>query len=221
MFQEFQKKHRCYAITKPGTKCKNRNFSGYSINNHIYCKLHFKTKFCKYIINIITIQKCYRGYRTRRVLKNIYLKLPCEIQTIIKFYISREYYYNKYAKCVNSLLFKRSGTLCEKFEIISAIVLYRSRTVIFNLPNIQEQFNIICDNLDYIEYISRLYYKYKNIQQVSEPIIYFRIKLFAILKTIEKIFTINNNTVQTPKLINVCTTIYNSLEITETFTSIP
>jgi hypothetical protein len=217
MFQEFQKKHRCGAITNQGTKCKIRNFSGYVINNHIYCKSHFKTKFGKYII---TIQKCYRGYHTRRVLKNIYLKLPSEIQTIIKFYISREYYYNKYAKSVNSLLFKRAWTLCEKFEIISAFVLYRSRQVIFHLHNIQEQFNIICDNLDYIEYISRLYYKYKNIQQVSEPIIYFRTKLFAILKTIEKIFTINNNnTVITSKLINVCTTIYNSLEITETFTS--
>lgn len=80
-------------------------------NNNIYRYLDDK-KLCWCHYNKLTrdsvmiIQKCYRGYKSRRYLK-LYKNLPDEIQSIIKYNISKEHYYKLYCNQIYKLLNKR------------------------------------------------------------------------------------------------------------------
>ena len=53
---------------------------------------------------IITIQKYYRSYISRRKLNNIYKKLPNDIQRIVQYYMNEDLYYKRFIKSVLKIL---------------------------------------------------------------------------------------------------------------------
>jgi hypothetical protein len=55
----------------------------------------------------IIIQKYYRAYKNKKILNNIYLKLPDDLQRKIVFHIREEYYYNKYKKSIINIIDNR------------------------------------------------------------------------------------------------------------------
>ena len=75
--------------------CLNKTKNLYMIENKKYCLLHFnycREKYAK------IIQKYYRGYRKRCLLKNIYKKLPEDLQSIIIKHVRKDYYYHNSLK---------------------------------------------------------------------------------------------------------------------------
>ena len=68
--------------------CKKMNIKNkFYINKFNLCKNHFVLINLKFII---IIQKIYRGYKVRRVLNNVYVKLDDDTQRIIKYYLNNE-----------------------------------------------------------------------------------------------------------------------------------
>lgn len=84
-------------------KCKNKNIL--FIKNNYYCKNHIVLNFNKFIIKI---QKMYKGYKTRKTLKNIYYKLPQDIQTHILYFINKSIYQKKYNKTIRNIINKKN-----------------------------------------------------------------------------------------------------------------
>ena len=83
-------------------KCKN--ISKFKINNIHYCLTHAKLYFSR---DCVIIQKYYRGYKQRKTLKNIYNKLPDDIQKIIIKFIRQNYYNKKYYKYINNIITRK------------------------------------------------------------------------------------------------------------------
>ncbi len=60
--------------------CKKYKYPIFLLCKNLYCSNHAKIQ---YNPQIIIIQKIYRGYKVRRILNNIYLKLPRDLQAHI------------------------------------------------------------------------------------------------------------------------------------------
>lgn len=56
---------------------------------------------------IIKIQKIFRAYKARKKIKNIYIKLPRDIQCVILYYINLPIYYNNYYKKIKNIVNKK------------------------------------------------------------------------------------------------------------------
>lgn len=139
------------------SKCKickkldNKNF--FYINKFNLCKNHFLLTKLELII---LIQKMYRGYKSRRILNNIYRKLNDDTQRIVKYYLNNE---NKhlYKKILNKKICSQTQYICQNYNI-------------YNLFNNIENF------IRYI-YLSEKYYelldynKIKFIYCISQDII--------------------------------------------------
>lgn len=131
------------------------------INEKRFCYIHYK-----YYINIYAniIQKNYIGYRVRKYLKNIYLKLPEDIQRIICFYIKEKYYYDKYYNVIGNIVFNKLT------NYINSINSYRDNNIIvyyndlFNhdINNLSIFITFIFNNYKTIHNICDLYSKYKS-----------------------------------------------------------
>lgn len=80
-------------------KCKQLSFL--KINKYHYCLSHSILKFSKYAIKI---QKNYRGYKCRRIIKNIYKNLPIDIQILISNKINYHHNTKKYYKTLNKII---------------------------------------------------------------------------------------------------------------------
>lgn len=74
------------------------------MNEKRCCGFHYKYYMNDYVI---TIQKYYRSYKNKKVLNNIYLKLPDDLQRKIVFHMREEVYYNKYKKCIKNIIDNR------------------------------------------------------------------------------------------------------------------
>jgi len=57
--------------------CKKYKFPIFLLCKNFYCSNHSKMLYSP---QIVIIQKIYRGYKVRRILKNIYFKLPKDLQ---------------------------------------------------------------------------------------------------------------------------------------------
>ena len=90
---------KCGVINKLNNKCKQNSYM--YINNKYYCYNHAKLNFNKYVL---IIQKHYRSYKNRRIIKYIYINLPDDIQRKIKYYINYSHYTNKYYKTINTII---------------------------------------------------------------------------------------------------------------------
>lgn len=94
---------RCQIINKTNSHvCKNK--SNFILNNKRCCRFHYNYYMQKYAI---IIQKYYRAYKNKKILNNIYLKLPDDLQRKIVFHIREEHYYNKYKKSIINIIDNR------------------------------------------------------------------------------------------------------------------
>ena len=143
--------------------CKNRVRFPYYVNNTLCCLTHYKYhRECYAII----IQSYYRSYRNRKIINNVYKKLPDDIQRKIIHNVRRDFYYNKYINTIRKIV-------CKK--------IYASTLPVFleYLKNLDTRdSNIINDNIFYLsnnretiinEY--KLYIKYYSI--IKDNISYF------------------------------------------------
>ena len=94
------KRCSCFAITT-SKNCK-KNYS-FIIGGKKYCTIHTKIMFNKYAI---LIQKIWKGYRTRCLMKNIYTKLPDELQRKIIFHVRENYLIKKHQHNVICKIFR-------------------------------------------------------------------------------------------------------------------
>jgi hypothetical protein len=84
-------------------KCKKS--SHIRINNKPLCLNHAKLIYNK---PVIAIQSHYRGYKSRRLLNNIYYNLPNELQHIIISYMNESHYNKKYIKTISNIITKNN-----------------------------------------------------------------------------------------------------------------
>ena len=123
-------KLRCEFINSTNNKrCKHKfvmtqgNSLLHKYNNKHYCLQHInninindvKLGF-KYKNSALLIQKNYRGYKIRKILKNVYKKLPCDIQSyIINKFVREEYYNKKFNKSLEKVI---NNKLSKEIDII-------------------------------------------------------------------------------------------------------
>jgi len=53
---------------------------------------------------VILIQKCYRGYKNRQKLNNLFKPLSRDLQCLILYYLKETYYIDKYNKSISNVL---------------------------------------------------------------------------------------------------------------------
>lgn len=127
-------------LCKYNKLCKRQVFS----NSTCLCYYHL---LLKHSDNIINIQKTFRGYKTRKKIKNIYIRLPDDIQNMVLFYINLPIYYNNYYKKLNQIIKKKTKDL------------------------IYYNYNHIPGNKLNMDYISNCYYyinKYHAVMNINE-----------------------------------------------------
>ena len=128
----YNKRCSCLAITT-NKKCKLP--IKFNINNKKYCFIHANILFGKSTTNI---QRCYKGFRVRKLLKKMY-NLPDDLQRKIIWHLKEPYYIQKHHhKPIYNILEKRYNKFSEKFTSTS----YLSLEEIFDLYN--EYINL-CD----------------------------------------------------------------------------
>ena len=154
--------------------CKNNVFT----KNTNLCYKHLLILYSK---QIITIQKIYRAYKVRQKIKNIYIKLPNDIQNIILYYINLQNYYNNYYNKIKSIVNKKVNKL-----------LY---------------YNTINNNIKLnIEYIIQCFYyfnKYNLVFNINELKIFFVISKDLKSTVNNIIYSYINNMVYISELGNV------------------
>ena len=92
-------KSKCSHLQINNKKCNKFHFI--TINKLPYCFNHSQLLYNKYVI---IIQKYYKGYKSRKYLKNIYIKLPHDLQNIIQFYINESLYNKKYINTLTKII---------------------------------------------------------------------------------------------------------------------
>ena len=129
------------------------NKDNFYINKFNLCKNHF---LLIKIDKIILIQKMYRGYKSRRILNNIYCKLDNDTQRIVKYYLNNE---NKdlYKKFLNKKMSNQINYISQNYNIYN----------LFN--NIQNFIRSIYLSEKYYEILD--YNKVKFIYCLSQDII--------------------------------------------------
>jgi hypothetical protein len=66
-----------------------------------YCIKHYNIFYNKYAV---IIQKNYLRYKNNKKLKNIYCKLPDDLQNRVKFFINQGHFYKQYKYKINKII---------------------------------------------------------------------------------------------------------------------
>ena len=147
--------------------CKNRIKNPFIINNKILCKLHYKYY---YNDSALTIQRYYKGFKQRKILNNIYKKLPTDIQYIVIDYMREEIYYKNYLKTIGNIVEKKILNTIKYFydEILNEININDNELM-------YQIFQKLFLNEDYIVNNFKLYTKYyyvlKNKNMLNKSIL--------------------------------------------------
>jgi len=88
----FQMSKRCSAIAVTTNRVCLKKFS-FIIQDKRCCHIHAKILFNKYAL---TIQKYWKGYKSRKMITNVYNKLPDELQRKIIFYVRENHLIKKH-----------------------------------------------------------------------------------------------------------------------------
>ena len=113
------------------------------IYNKRLCFIHARMLFDK---TIILIQKCFRAFKVRQKLKNVFNKLSRDLQRKIIWHMREQYYIERQHRVIKQILDKKAHDI---FKETSAVKLM---------------------SLDYYESVAdiyRLYIKYKSITTVQ------------------------------------------------------
>ena len=152
--------------------CKNRIKFPYFINDKICCVIHYKYYRESYVI---TIQTYYRSYRKRKIINNVYRKLPDDIQRKIIVNVRKDFYYKKYLNTIRKIICKKIYTSSlpifleylknldtREPSIINNTIFYLSnnhQTIINDYKLYIKYYSIIKNN---ISYFMSNFYKYLN-----------------------------------------------------------
>lgn len=154
MYIEFNLPKRCQCKNKNNRVCSKKQKKLYIYKNKHICSFH-------YIYNnnndAILIQSYYRGYKQRKLLKNIYKKLPDDIQYKIINLVREEYNYKKYLKNIEKVLIKKM----EDFSSNIFNAYDNDKFIPFSY------FEYVLKNRNFIENIYRCYSKYSKILSKS------------------------------------------------------
>ena len=102
MLKVFNKALRCQCNNHNNNQiCRHKQKQFVMIYNKRTCNFHLKYYYSKYAIYI---QKIYRGNKSRRLLNNIYKKVPSDIQDIIKYHMNKDLYHKKREKIISSII---------------------------------------------------------------------------------------------------------------------
>jgi hypothetical protein len=210
---------RCQIInTTNNLKCKHKTRNPFLINGRYLCAQHFRYYYGEYYTTYI--QKLYRGYKQRRIIHNIYKKLPSDLQRKILYYTREQHYYEKYistiSKIVNPKIFKYLIDIPSEHGMLA--VLYNSG---YNNIN---KFLYMIQNLPYLSYIHSIYLKYYCIISIENVELYK--KFLQNMRHFNYIFesgylvnininTETNNSINTN--INIYTNIYNYINNIDNF----
>ena len=146
--------------------CKKYKYPVFFICKNLYCVNHTKLMFNNYVL---IIQKIYRGYKVRRILKKIYFKLPRDLQIhILNFDSIKNSTMNKN----NSLILKNT---------------IRGATFKINDPNNFSSNKITLDEIDKILLLLIKYKKYLDIKWFNYYKYYFN-NIYSILLMLSEIY---------------------------------
>lgn len=152
---------RCSGFAVSTSRICRKKFT-FLIQNKRYCYIHARFEFNKYARRI---QKHWIGYRSRCLMKNIYNKLPDEIQRKIIFYVRENYLIKKYQHDVICRILDRK---LDRVWLLSVINNFRNR----DIKNLNSNLNIIT-------HIYYLYSKYFIItSQLKKSLLYYCISDF-------------------------------------------
>jgi hypothetical protein len=164
--------------------------------------MHYK----KYIL---IIQKIYKGYRTRKKIKNIFNNLPRDLQQIVLHYINLPIYYRNYYNKIQTIIYKKSEYLFinKKYNINNIIKSY----------NLFNKYYIIL-NLNFLKYN---YVNAKDILCQLNNDFYLLLNNYNINNIIQSYnfldnnFIIINNDYNTNNILNAITLLTNYIKIYE------
>lgn len=144
-----QKVYRCQCRnTTNNLICRHRSTTIYNYHGKKYCLFHYKIHKDIYAIKI---QKYYRGYRHRKLIQNIYNRLPTDLQQKISYLVRQDYYYTRYKITIKNLVEKHIDDYLDMDEL-KIHILYQSMSI----------YDLI-HNKDKIMHCFHLYKKYNNI----------------------------------------------------------
>ena len=130
--------------------CKNKSNDIFYLNNKRCCNIHMNFYTKKYAT---LIQSCYRGYRKRKYLNNVYINLPDDIQNRILYFTRLDFYLNKLNIKLQLLVTNKIDNYIREFNHNYNI----DRNINFTL------LNYLTSNKKNIIHIYSLYIKYKCI----------------------------------------------------------
>jgi hypothetical protein len=146
----FSKSTRCQCKNKNGRTCNNRHFTLYKYQNKNICLFHYNSQITKFVI---VIQAFYKSYKQRRLIKNVYAKLPDDIQYKILRSVRQEYYYKKRLKTIENIMINK----LKKFSCDIFPAYDEDQFVHF------KYFEYVVKNRDYIIHMYKLYAKYSQL----------------------------------------------------------
>ena len=185
---------RCQFINKTNNRvCKNKSFL--FLDDKRCCKFHYKYYMNNYVI---TIQKYYRAYKNKKVVNNIYLKLPDDLQRKIVFHMREEIYYNKYKKSIKNIIDNRLKI--SKIDIENKFVYTKDNYRLMNSLLVEENRKLLLTNINlYKKYSKLLNFENYDIYSIKY---YIYIKLLDYEKNINNAYMNNNFEIITAFYIN-------------------
>lgn len=150
MIKTFNKPTRCKCKNKNNKTCLNKQLNLYNLDNIYMCWLHYNYYCEKYAT---LIQAYYKAYKQRKLIKNVYEKLPDDIQYKILHSVREEYYYKKRLKIIEAIMInKLKSYSCDHFGVYDED----------NFAHFK-YFEYIVKNRIYIIHLFKLYSKYSQI----------------------------------------------------------
>jgi hypothetical protein len=171
--------------------CKNKTKNPFYIKNKPICKFHCSYYYEKYVL---IIQKHYKSYKQRKLINNIYKKLPCDIQNKILYYVNEDYYYKQYLKTISNIVEKKIINLINFIQDKLDIIIDESRQQSGDFSNPLKMFEIYNyfnnhNNITNIYKIFGLYKKYYHILEHEEAFVNilsnFQLDFYSYIRILE------------------------------------
>lgn len=199
-------------------KCKNG--ISFRINSSNYCWGHANKLFREFVIYI---QRVYRAYKVRKLLKNIYYNLPTDIQRRILYFVREQDNIKKWNNSIRIILINKlkifrndeSSSYLFNNNILNNREFIKEINKINNIYNLLNKYFKLFIEKDY-KFINRLYYKIHDyITSICNYMIHrFHIDLYEIYNsnTIKNYLLNNINSEDHFSLFNILETLFKFID---------
>ena len=120
------KRCSCYAVSTDRICKKKYTFI---IQGKRFCYIHARYEYNKYAL---FVQRCWKGYRHRCIMKNVYTKLPDELQRKILFYIRENYLIKKHH---HNIIYKILDSKFDRVWLLSTVFAIKTENT-YNISKI-------------------------------------------------------------------------------------